>query len=116
MIRNFLIHTVAIAIVFYILPISVTGNTYLEKGVNVFVISVILGALNLIIRPILGVIASPITILTLGLFSIVLNAAMIKIADILLNTFYITGFWNYIIFAALLSLVSIGLGIFKDND
>ena len=116
MIRNFLIHTVAIAIVFYILPVSVIGNTYVEKGINVLVISVILGALNLIIRPILGIIASPITLLTLGLFSIVLNAAMIKLADVILGTFSITGFWNYIIFAVLLSFVNIGLGVFKDNE
>jgi putative membrane protein len=94
----------------------VVGSTYAEKGINVLIISVILGAINLIIRPVLGLIASPITLLTLGLFSIVLNAAMIKIADMILSSFSITGFWNYIIFAVLLSLVNIGLGVFKSEE
>lgn len=117
MIRNFIINTLAVGIVFYILPsVNIMGNTPVEKIINIFVISIILGALNLVVRPILGIISLPINILTLGLFGLILNALMIKIADIISNSFEIIGFVNYFIFALLLSIVNIIFGIFKSND
>ncbi len=116
MIKNFLINALAVGIVFYILPsIDVVGNTYLDKGINILVISIIIGALNLVVKPIIKIVTLPINIVTLGLFSLVINAFIIWIADKILDSFSITGFFNYVIFAVLLSLVNIGLGFFKGD-
>lgn len=116
MIKNFLLSTFAIAIVFYILPTHIVGATYTEKGINLLVISVIIAALNILIKPILKIIAFPVNVVTLGLFSLVINAAIIKLADILSPSFEINGFLNYLIFGALLSVVHIVLSIFEDKD
>ena len=116
MIKNFLVNTLAVAIVFYILPTNVVGSTYLEKSVSILVISLIIAALNLTLKPILKIISFPINVVTLGLFSIVINAAIIKIADILSPAFAISGFLNYIIFGLVLSIVQMILSIFEDKD
>jgi putative membrane protein len=122
MIRNFLISIVAVGIVFYILPstsimsTSITGIPLLDKSISLLIVSIILAALNMTVKPIIKIISLPINIVTLGLFSIIINAVIILIADKISNAFEITGFVNYIIFGILLSLVNIGLSVFKDND
>ncbi len=116
MIKNFLIHFASVAIVFYILPsIDVAGADYVTKGVNVFVIAVIIGALNLTVKPIISLITLPLNIITLGLFSLVINALIIKLADIISPSFAMSGFFSYVIFGLLLSLVHIGLSFFKEE-
>ncbi len=107
---------VAVGAVFYILPTNVAGDTYVDKGISILIISIIIGALNLTVKPILNVISFPINVVTLGLFSIVINAAIIKIADIISESFAISGFWNYVIFGLLLSVVHVGLSVFEDKD
>ena len=57
MIKNFLINTLAVAIVFYILPTNVVGSTYLEKGISILVISLIIAALNMTVKPIIKIIS-----------------------------------------------------------
>lgn len=122
MIRNFLISTVGIAIVFYILPNvnliapSVTGVLLLDKTISIVVIAVILAALNMTVKPLMKIIAFPINVVTLGLFSIIINTVVIIILDKLSSSFEITGFVNYLIFSILLSIVNIGLSVFKDNE
>lgn len=122
MIRNFLISTVGIAIVFYILPSvnlitpSVTGVLLLDKAIGIVVIAVILAALNMTVKPLMKIVAFPINVVTLGLFSIIINTVVIIILDKLSNSFEITGFVNYLIFSILLSIVNIGLSVFKDNE
>ncbi len=122
MIRNFLINTLAIGIVFYILPavsitpINITNINLLDRGISLVIISLILTALSLTVKPVLKIISFPINLVTLGLFSFFINAIIIMILDKISSAFLITGFVNYLIFAALLSLISMGLSIFKDND
>ena len=122
MIRNFLINTLAIGIVFYILPavsitpINITNINLLDRGISLVIISLILTALSLTVKPVLKIISFPINLVTLGLFSFFINAIIIMILDKISSAFEITGFVNYLIFAALLSLISMGLSIFKDND
>lgn len=122
MIRNFLINTLGLAIVFYILPntnilaTNITNIRLLDIGISLFIISVILTALSLTVKPILKIISFPINVVTLGLFSIIINTVVIVILDKISNSFEITGFVNYLIFAVLLSVISIGLSIFKDNE
>jgi putative membrane protein len=122
MIRNFLINTLGLAIVFYILPntnilaTNITNIRLLDIGISLFIISVILTALSLTVKPILKIISFPINVITLGLFSVIINTVVIIILDKISNSFEITGFVNYLIFSVLLSVISVGLSIFKSND
>ena len=122
MIRNFLINTLGLAIVFYILPntnilaTNITNIRLVDIGISLFIISVILTALSLTVKPILKIVSFPINVVTLGLFSIIINTVVIIILDKISNSFEITGFVNYLIFSVLLSVISAGLSIFKDSD
>lgn len=122
MIRNFLINTLGLAIVFYILPntnilaTNITNIRLVDIGISLFIISVILTALSLTVKPILKIVSFPINVVTLGLFSIIINTVVIIILDKISNSFEITGFVNYLIFSVLLSVISVGLSIFKDSD
>ncbi|MEM7107041.1 MAG: phage holin family protein [Bacteroidota bacterium] len=68
-------------------------------------VAAILGFLNAVVRPILIILTIPITIVTLGLFLLVVNAAIILLTDALISGFKVDGFW----WALLFSLVLTGL-------
>lgn len=90
----------------------VFGLAYFMKGVHVdniitaIWVAIILGVLNAIVKPILVIITFPITFITLGLFLLVINAAVVMIGDDLIDGFKVDGFWSALIFSVLLSLFS----------
>ncbi|AUS04828.1 phage holin family protein [Pseudotamlana carrageenivorans] len=69
------------------------------------IVSVILAVLNLFVKPILVIFTLPITILTLGLFLLVINAIIILLASNLISGFHVNGIWTAIIFSILLSIL-----------
>ena len=71
--------------------------------------AVVLGVINAVVRPLAFVLTFPITVVTLGLFLLVLNAGMLILASWLLTGFHITGFWPAFWGAIVVSLVS-GIG------
>lgn len=79
--------TIAILIAAYIVPgITITF-------IGALIAAVVLGALNLLIRPILFILTLPITILTLGLFSLIINALLVMLAALLVPGFSVASFW-----------------------
>ncbi len=68
--------------------------------------AVILGLFNAILRPILIVLTLPITLLTLGLFAVVINAALFLFAASFIEGFTVTNFWYALLGSLLMSLVS----------
>ncbi len=86
-------------------------TAYLVPGVSVtlagaVIAAVVLGVLNLFIRPVLFVLTLPINILTLGLFSLVINALLIMLAGAIVPGFAVAGFWWALLFAAVLAVVN----------
>lgn len=78
-----------------------------------FVISAVVGLLNMTLRPILLLLTLPVNILSLGLFTFVVNAIVLKIAASILKSFTIKGWMPAIIGAIVLAVVNIVLfGIF----
>ena len=71
-----------------------------------------LGILNAFFRPIALILTLPINILTLGLFTFVINAVMLKMASGVIGGFDVRGFWSAVFGALIISLVSWGLNIF----
>lgn len=72
----------------------------------------ILGILNAFFRPIALILTLPINILSLGLFTFVINAVMLKMASSVIEGFRVEGFWTAIFGSLIISLVSWGLNTF----
>lgn len=101
-----LINTLALFIAAQFLPIQ--AATFLHY----FFAGIVLGLVNLLIRPLLILLTIPFNLLTLGIFTLVINTWMILLTSGLLPGFYVPGFW----IAFLTSLVvSIANWVFKDS-
>ena len=101
----------------FILKLLLTGvavvlASYFLPGVHVsgfgtaLIVAVVLAILNAIVRPILVLLSLPITIFTLGLFLLVINAAIILFADFLIDGFEVDGFLWALIFSLVLSVIT----------
>ena len=79
-------------------------------GVNVanfttaILVAAVLGLLNAIVKPVFIILTLPITIVTFGLFLLVINASIILLADKFVNGFNVSSFWTALLFSILLSL------------
>lgn len=73
-------------------------------------VALVLGLLNAVVRPLLVVLTLPVTVLTLGLFLLVVNAAVLALCAWFLPGFAIAGFWNALVAALVLTLVSTVIG------
>lgn len=95
-----LLSALAVILLAYLLPgVQVAGIG------SAIIVAIVLALLNLIVRPILVVLTLPVTIITLGLFLLVINALMILLADKLLDGFSVSGFWIALLFSILLSFL-----------
>jgi putative membrane protein len=90
----------------YGVALFVPGIDFTGSFLMLFVASLVLGLLNAIVRPILFVLTLPITIVTLGLFLLVLNAAMLGLTAWMVEGLTIHGFVPAVVGALLLSIVS----------
>jgi putative membrane protein len=76
------------------------------------VAAVAIGIVNAIIKPVLFILSLPITILTLGLFSLVVNGICFWLASVVTPGFQVQGFWAFIVGPIVLSVVSTALNRF----
>jgi len=79
-------------------------------------VALVLSLLNLIVKPILVILTLPVTILTLGLFLLVINALIILLASSLVSGFSVDGFWQALLFSLLLSVLESVLFAFLKED
>ncbi len=80
------------------------------------VAAVVIGLVNGIIKPVLFILSLPITILTLGLFSLVVNGICFWLASVVTPGFQVHGFWAFIVGPIVLSIVSTALNNFFVNQ
>lgn len=73
-------------------------------------VALIMGALNAFVKPVLNMLSLPFIIITLGLFTLVINGLMLWFASILLDGFYVNGFFSAIIGALVISIFSMIFG------
>ncbi len=102
LIIKLLVNAVAVFVISYLLQ---DYGVLLDSYVTAIFVAVVLSILNLIVKPILIVFTLPITILTLGLFLLVINALIILLADKLIDGFYVRSIWIAILFSILLSVL-----------
>lgn len=98
---NLIVSALAVLISAYILP-----GVKVDGFLTAVVVAVVLGALNMFIRPILVLLTLPLTILTLGLFTFVINALLVLLVSSLIPGFKVSGFLYALIFSLVLSIVS----------
>ena len=96
-----LINMVAILIISYLFPRLIKVDGFLAALVAAF----LLGIVNAIIRPVLVFVTFPITLLTLGLFLLVINGLMLWLVSALVKGFQVNGFWGAVLGSILISLV-----------
>ena len=101
LIFQWIISAIAIIIAAYLLP-----HVGVDSFVTALILAVVLGALNLLIKPILILLTLPVTILTLGLFTLVINAALVWIAKFIVTGFTVDNFGWAIVFAVVLSIIN----------
>lgn len=80
------------------------------------ILVIVLGILNAIVKPVLKFFGFPITVLTLGLFLLVINVIIIKLADWLMSGFSIDGFFNALLFSLGLAVVNMIVDLVTDDD
>lgn len=112
LIIRILLTAVAVVLLAKLLPgVEVAGFT------GAIIVAIVLALLNAILKPILIILTLPITIVTLGLFLLVINAGIIMLADQFLDGFAVSGFWIALLFSLLLSLLqSILFSILKEDN
>ena len=82
---------------------------------TILLVALVFGLVNIFIKPILKVLSFPVIILTLGLFALVINAAMLGLTAALTDALSIANFWSAVLGAAVISIVSAVLNTFVED-
>jgi putative membrane protein len=101
-IARWLINMAAIMLIAYLLPTVI----WVDGVWAAFVAALLLGIVNAIIRPILILLTLPLTLMTFGLFLLVINGLMLWLVAALVGGFHVNGFWGAVFGSILISLVS----------
>lgn len=110
LIIRFVLFAIAVMIVAWIVPgISVSGF------LGALIVSVVLGLINAVVKPVVYFISIPINVLTLGLFSFVINALLLMLAGYITPGFSVNGFLSALIGSILLSVLGIGINKISDE-
>ena len=112
---NLIIRLLLNALAVFVLAHILNGVT-VDGYVGAIIVAVVLAILNLLVKPVLVILTLPVTILTLGLFLLVINALIILLADKLIDGFGVASFWTALLFSILLSILQPLLqSIFKED-
>lgn len=105
-----------------ILSCAIMAAAYFFSGIQVkdfgtaIFAALVLGILNAFFRPILLVLTLPINILTLGLFTFVINALLLMLTSHVIGGLVVTGFWSALLASLIISVVSWLLSSFINNQ
>ncbi|UOG76846.1 phage holin family protein [Hymenobacter tibetensis] len=102
---GFILKFLLTAVITYLLAAFLPGSHIGGFG-DAILLVIVLAVLNAVLKPILKLLGLPITILTLGLFLLVINAAIVMIADALIPGFKLDGFLSAVLFSVVLSVVT----------
>lgn len=90
---GFVIRMLVTALGFWLADVLIPGVSFVSLGTLLWA-ALLLGIVNAIVRPILVVLTFPITVITLGVFLLVVNAAMFGLVASLLDGFHVAGFFS----------------------
>lgn len=78
-------------------------GTHIDSYYTGITVAIIIGLMNIFVKPILVILTLPVTIFTFGLFLLVINALIILLSSALITGFLVDGFWWAFLFSILLS-------------
>ncbi|MFF3345760.1 phage holin family protein [Streptomyces sp. NPDC002779] len=124
--KNFVVKTIAnagaLAVAVWLLDkITLTGDSTGKKVGTLILVALIFGVVNVLVKPVVSLLSLPLLILTLGLFTLVVNALMLLLTSWLADTvdlsFHVEGFWTAVLGGLIISVVSWALNVvLPDGD
>ncbi|MER5941300.1 phage holin family protein [Streptomyces sp. NPDC001928] len=124
--KNFVVKTIAnagaLAVAVWLLDkITLTGDSTGKKIGTLLIVALIFGLVNFLVKPIVKLFSLPLLILTLGLFTLIVNALMLLLTSWLADTFdlsfHVDGFWTAVLGGLIISIVSWALNLaLPDGD
>ncbi|MBD0841016.1 MULTISPECIES: phage holin family protein [unclassified Streptomyces] len=124
--KNFVVKTIAnagaLAVAVWLLDkITLTGDGTGKKIGTLLLVALLFGLVNFLVKPVVKLLSLPLLILTLGLFTLVVNALMLLLtswlADKLDLSFHVEGFWTAVLGGLIISIVSWALNVaLPDGD
>ncbi|MCM1970916.1 MULTISPECIES: phage holin family protein [unclassified Streptomyces] len=124
--KNFVVKTIAnagaLAVAVWLLDkITLTGDSTGKKVGTLLLVALIFGLVNVVVKPLVTLLSLPLLVLTLGLFTLIVNALMLLLtswlADKLDLSFHVDGFWTAVLGGLIISVVSWALNAFlPDGD
>ncbi|MDD3190725.1 MAG: phage holin family protein [Candidatus Pacebacteria bacterium] len=114
MLDRLIVRILTNAIAIYIASEVVSGFTLEEDSFMVLLSAgLIFGVINFFIKPIVKLISAPLMLLSLGLFTIIINIGMLFLLDYCVDAIQINGFWAAFWAMAVISAVNIFIGFFS---
>ncbi|MFI0513171.1 phage holin family protein [Streptomyces sp. WSLK1-5] len=123
--KNFLVKTIAnagaLAVAVWLLDkITLTGGSTGKKVWTLILVALVFGLVNWLVKPVVKVLTFPLFILTLGLFTLVVNALMLLLtswlSDVLDLSFHVEGFWTAVLGGLIISIVSWALHVVLPDE
>ncbi|MEJ8670184.1 MULTISPECIES: phage holin family protein [unclassified Streptomyces] len=124
--KNFVVKTIANAgalavAVWLIDKITLTGDSTGKKIGTLLIVALIFGLVNFVVKPFVKLLSLPLLILTLGLFTLIVNALMLLLTSWLADkvdlSFHVDGFWTAVLGGLIISIVSWALNVvLPDGD
>ncbi|MFJ4278197.1 phage holin family protein [Streptomyces massasporeus] len=124
--KNFVVKTIAnagaLAVAVWLLDkITLTGDSTVKEVGTLVIVALLFGLVNFLVKPFVKLLSLPLLILTLGLFTLVVNALMLLLtswlADKLDLSFHVEGFWTAVVGGLIISVVSWALHVvLPDGD
>tara|TARA_R110000868_G_scaffold1635_12_gene13162 strand:+ start:7456 stop:7806 length:351 start_codon:yes stop_codon:yes gene_type:complete len=111
LILRILLSAIAVVILAKILP-----GVGVDSYTTAIIVAIVLSLLNFIVKPILVILTLPVTILTLGLFLLIINAIIILLADYFIDGFQVNNIWWALLFSLLLSFLQSIFYSFLNDD
>ena len=113
--KRFLIHWLIIALALWVTAYILPG-VHIESNQALPIAAIVLGLVNALVRPILTLLTLPITILTLGLFYLLVNGFTFLLASKVVPGFGVSSYWWAVLGALVVSIVSAFVGNFVKDE
>ena len=123
--KNFLVKTIAnagaLAVAVWLLDkITLTGDSTGKKVWTLILVALVFGLVNFLVKPVVKLLTFPLFILTLGLFTLIVNALMLLLtswlSDVLNLSFHVEGFWTAVLGGLIISIVSWALHVVLPDE
>lgn len=99
-----LLFRILITAILVLIIAKIMKGVIVDEFTTALTVAIVLGLLNFFVKPVLVLFTLPVTIFTLGLFLLVINAVMIILCDHFVEGFQVSSFWTAMLFSIILSL------------